>query len=698
MKRNSVLLFTIILFALVISSALPQARSAAIVKQEAGSKFRRSEKRIPNHYIVVFNEDVSRITVAALTAELSRLYGGKVEHIYESALKGFSVELAEPIAIALSQDPRIDHITEDAEVSLSATQFNPPWNLDRIDQRDLPLDGVYTYNTTGAGVNVYIIDTGIRPTHQEFGGRAFIAADFVGDGQNGNDCNGHGTHVAGTIGGSTYGVAKGATLYAVRVFSCSGGSPFSTIIAGVNWVTANHVSPAICNMSLGGTPPFPDLDTAVSNSIGSGVTYTIAAGNGTNNDCIPIDASNVSPARVATALTVSATDISDNRFSCANYGSVVDVFAPGVDVTSAWWFSDTATNTISGTSMAAPHVAGVAALYLQNNPGASPGTISAAVTSNASVGKVINPGSGTPNRLLYSIFAPSPPSAGQPVPADYDGDGRADLSMKMDDGRWLIDYASNGFGAWDATYSGYGGVDSHPVPRDYDGDGRADLSVKSDGGAWSIDYSSNGFGAIDATYYGYGGAESRPAPADYDGDGRADLCVHNTSTGQWRIDYAYDGYGYWNFNWGGYGFSENRETPADYDGDGRADIGIHSITQGRWNIDYAWNGFGTWNASYGGYGFAENREVPADYDGDGRADIAVRADNTQTWFIDYAWNGFGTWNVSYAGYGGADSIPVPADYDGDGRADLSIKTSDGRWLIDYASNGFGAFDQTIVLQ
>jgi hypothetical protein len=410
MKKQSVMLLAIAFFVLAISSIMPQVQSRALAAQGTETKFLKSERGIPNQYIVVFKEDVASNKVAALTAELRGLYGGKVKYLYEHALKGFAVELAEPMAIALSKDPRIDHVTQDAEIELSATQFNPPWNLDRIDQRDLPLNGAYTYNNTGSGVSVYVIDTGIRRTHQEFGGRAFIAADFVGDGQNGNDCNGHGTHVAGTIGGNTYGVAKGATLYAVRVFSCSGGSAFSTIIAAVNWVTANHINPAVCNMSLGGSPPFPDLDTAVRNSIASGVTYTIAAGNGTNNDGVPIDVSNVSPARVAEAITVSATDISDNRASFANYGAGVDVFAPGVNVTSAWWFNDTATNTISGTSMAAPHAAGVVALYLQdhrNTNSSHPAVVHQMIQSNASLGRVINPGP-SPNWLLYSGFNPTP--------------------------------------------------------------------------------------------------------------------------------------------------------------------------------------------------------------------------------------------------------------------------------------------------
>lgn len=281
--------------------------------------------------------------------------------------------------------------------SLSSQTPTSSWGLDRIDQQLLPLNNTYNYNNDGSGVSAYVIDTGIRITHTEFGGRATHGFDAVNDGYNGNDCHGHGTHVAGTIGGTNYGVAKNVQLIAVRVLNCSGSGTTSGVIAGIDWVTVNAVRPAVANMSLGGSISLA-LDSAVTNSINSGVSYAIAAGNSSQNAC------NFSPARVPAAITVGATNNSDSRPSWSNYGKCLDLFAPGVSITSAWIGSDTATNTISGTSMATPHAAGVAALKLQGSPTATPAEVAAELVTKSTANIVKNTGKNSPNRLLFTDY------------------------------------------------------------------------------------------------------------------------------------------------------------------------------------------------------------------------------------------------------------------------------------------------------
>ncbi|SCK36025.1 S8 family peptidase [Streptomyces sp. WMMB 322] len=359
-----------------------------------------SETAIPGSWIVTL-KDGTRST-SSVADELTKRGDGRLSHVYEDVLNGFSAKMTKAQAQKLAADPRVALVEQDSKVTVSDTQPDATWGIDRIDQRDLPLSGTYTYNTTASDVNVYVIDTGVRTSHSEFGGRASIGTDTVGDGQNGNDCNGHGTHVAGTAAGATYGVAKEASVIGVRVLNCNGSGTTSGVIAGVDWVTANAAKPAVANMSLGGGAS-DTLDAAVRNSVDSGVTYALAAGNG-NFLGMPQDACTVSPARVTEAITVGATDSSDTRAYFSNYGTCVDVFAPGVDVTSAWKDSDTSTNTISGTSMASPHTAGVAALYLADHPDASPAEVRDALVDNATSDKVQDPMAGSPNKLLHSLF------------------------------------------------------------------------------------------------------------------------------------------------------------------------------------------------------------------------------------------------------------------------------------------------------
>lgn len=354
---------------------------------------------IPGRYIVVLNN--SRTNGAqnrAAAVANAKSMGATIHYEYDAALNGFAATLPDKALEGLRKNPNVAYIEADATVSLegdlAATQTPVTWGLDRIDQRNLPLSNSFSYNSTASNVRVYVIDTGIRLTHNEFGGRAFTGYDAVTAGGTANDCNGHGTHVAGTIGGATYGVAKGVRLYAVRVLGCNGSGTNSGVIAGINWVTNNHVKPAVANMSLGGGASTA-IDSAVNSSISAGVVYAIAAGNSNLNAC------NYSPARVSAAITVGSTTSTDARSSFSNYGTCLDIFAPGSSITSAWHNSNTATNTISGTSMATPHVAGAAARYLAGSPNASPATVRNALVNAATSNLVTSPGTGSPNKLLY---------------------------------------------------------------------------------------------------------------------------------------------------------------------------------------------------------------------------------------------------------------------------------------------------------
>lgn len=404
------------------SHVLATAITAVVLSATSGSVEAQADLRfvaqpVEGQYIVVLREQSASLAsensraprVADLARQMAGQHSMRVSHTYSHALRGFVAQANDKALARLLMDERVAYVEEDGIVTTSATQSSATWGLDRTDQRDLPLNGTYVYNTTASNVNAYIIDTGVLGTHSQFTGRMIGGYSAISDGRGTTDCNGHGTHVAGTVAGTTHGIAKGARISPVRVLGCDGSGTNSGVIAGMDWVAANHVKPAVANMSLGGGASTA-TDDAVARMTSAGVTVVVAAGNDNANAC------NSSPARAASAITVGSTANNDARSSFSNYGTCLDIFAPGSSITSAWYTSTSATNTISGTSMASPHVAGVAALYLANNPSATPSQVTSAIINASTANKVTDAKTGSPNRLLYSLFdggtTPPPPPPG----------------------------------------------------------------------------------------------------------------------------------------------------------------------------------------------------------------------------------------------------------------------------------------------
>lgn len=497
MKRTYVLCLSALIFAAGTIVFQPSTSAQKI------DKFKRSANPIANRYIVVLqddNVDVSGQDVADVANTLTSEYAGTTDKVYRDAIQGYSVEMTPEVAEKLSGDARVKYVEEDSYLSAAGTESNPYWALDRIDQHALPYDLTYNYSAAGTGVNVYVIDSGILTTHVELAGRAFDAYSTIRDTTPISQCNGHGTGVAGVIGSSTFGVAKNVKLYSVRVLPCTGYGTVSDGISGIDWVTHHAVHPAVANVSLGANLS-PTLNDAVAASVASGVIYAIAAGNETDDAC------SHSPSSVLSAITVAGSDPADQRVPSSNFGPCVDVFAPGQGVATIWNTTNTTTTYPSGTSFASPYVAGVAALYLETHPAASPAEVQNAITDNATHDMVIDPGLGSPNMLLYSIMSGTVGGCqGVSMSGSLAGSGSMDYQS-----------SSLGFAGGGGAYSG-----SLQLPTGLS----ANLTLQKQGGTkWSTVASSSGGSGVQTLNYNGRSGTYRWRIASVSGGGSYSLCT-----------------------------------------------------------------------------------------------------------------------------------------------------------------------------
>ena len=461
---------------------------------------------IPGQYIVVLSDGAAGSNLSAQDAGgLIRSLnldpaGVSVQAIYANALNGFAARLSAQNLQALRADPRVKYVEQDQTMYAVATQSNPTWGLDRADQRSLPLSGSYTYGGA-SNVKAYILDTGINTAHTAFGGRAVWGTNTTGDGNN-SDCQGHGTHVAGTVGSSVWGVAKDVRLVAVKVLNCQGSGANSGIIQGMDWVVANRTGPSVVNMSLGPQQRSTSqaLDDAVTRLYNANVNVVVAAGNSSD------DAQYYSPARAPLAITVGSTTRTDARSSFSNYGSVLDIFAPGSDITSTWIGSTSATNTISGTSMASPHVAGAVALLLGANPSLSTAQVTSTLLGNATTGKVTSAGTGSPNRLLFT----NPGTSTTPTPTPTPTPGTTTYTSSL---------SATGKSAFSTAFSYSGGTITGQLSGPSGADFDLFLQKQSSTGTWTDVAASEGAGSSESVTYSAGSGSYRWEVYSYSGSG-----------------------------------------------------------------------------------------------------------------------------------------------------------------------------------